>query len=287
MKNVFLFIAIVAALAACSANTSKKEESKVIIENAALSQAMIDLSSVKSISTLLCQNWENKDDAEQQANSDGSGDMDMPYRSFSFFSDCTVVKNPRGEILFGKWLLNENAKTIKIKYENGKTEDYKINAIGAKDMTLTKSGEESNKLVFVADGMQEKNSTDNPFYRSNNQWRIKPTTAETDEAIKDRLKASMHFYWLFLNDNINRNSNTISFYGLPSCFNWYSGGIGVVNETKLRSNWINTFYNKEQALKAHAIMEHLIMKKYVWDSTQRNWLKQSAPILLQMQDSLK
>jgi hypothetical protein len=252
----------------------------------AVPASMMDLSSVTSIKVLLCQNWENKDDAEEAQNNDGSSDMQMPYRSFVFFPDLTVVKNPREKMQYGHWVLNDADKTIAIKYDNGETEKYTINAIGAKDLTLTKNGDNS-KLIFVADGKQEKEYKDNPFYYSNNRWRIKPKTTETDAAIKERLQGNIHFYWLFLTDNINRNSSTISFYGLPSCFNWYSGGIGIMNAKEVKANWINTFYNPEQAMKARAIMEDLILKKYTWDSTQHNWLKQSAPILLQMQDSLK
>jgi len=289
VKNFSFFLLTFVLLAACNSRTVKKSSgaSAEADSVATLPASIVDLSSATSINELLCQNWENKDDAETAQNNDGSGNLEMPYRSFVFFSDSTVVKNPREKMQYGHWVFNDDNKTIAIKYEDGETEKYTINAIGARDLTLTKSGADNTKLIFVADGKQEKDYKDNPFYYTNNYWRIKPKTAETDAAIKERLQGNIHFYWLFLNDNINRNSGTISFYGLPSCFNWYSGGIGIMNENELKANWINTFYNKEQAMKARAIMENLILKKYSWDSTQRNWLKQSAPILLQMRDSLK
>ena len=273
-------------LPGCASNTSKTGSDTNIKSDTSVAASMIDLSTVTSINALLCQNWENKEDAEEAQNSDGSGNMEMPYRGFSFFPDSTIVKNPREKMQYGRWILNEADKTIAIRYDNGESEKYKINAIGAKDLILTKKGDDNTRLIFVADGKQEKNYKDNPFYGANNDWRIKPKTAETDAAIKERLRGNIHFYWLFLNDNINRNSSTISFYGLPSCFNWYSGGIGIVNKKEIKTNWTNTFYNTAQAMKAQDMMEHLISKKYIWDSTQRNWLKQSAPILLQMQDSL-
>src|SRR6202012_326273 len=190
------------------------------------------------------QTWDNKDDAEAAQNSDGSGDLEMPYRGFVFFPDSTVVKNPREKMQYGHWVFNDDNKTIAIKYENGETEKYTINAIGANDMTLTKVGGDNTKLIFISDGKREKNSKDNPFYYTNNYWRIKPKAAETDAAIKERLQGNIHFYWLFLTDNSKRNSAAISFYELPSCFNWYTGGIGIVKENEVKPNWVNIFYNK-------------------------------------------
>ena len=43
-----------------------------------------DLGATTDIKTVLCQDWENKEDAEDAANS-GGGSIEMPYRGFSFF----------------------------------------------------------------------------------------------------------------------------------------------------------------------------------------------------------
>jgi len=271
----------------CGVNASKKDDAITPKTDSTLFVGITDLSSTKSIYTLICQDWVYKDDADDVANSDGSGDLDIPYRSFSFFSDSTIVKNPRGEIQFGKWIFDNADKTISIKYKDGKAEKYKIRAIGANDMTLTKNGEDKEKILLVADGKQEQNYADNPFYISNNYWRIKPKQLESDDAIKERLKQCIRFYVLYFKDNIKRNATTISFYGLPSCFTWYTGGISIVNEEKLKPNWVNIFYNEQQAIDAREIMENLINKQYNWDTTETNWVRQTTPVLQQMYDSLK
>jgi hypothetical protein len=287
LKKTFLFSALTILLFGCGANTSKKDDAIVAKTDSAVYVGITDLSSTKSIYALLCQDWSYKDDADEVDSSDGASDLDIPYRSFSFFSDSTVVKNPRGEIQFGKWIFNNADKTISIKYKDGKTEKYKIRAIGVNDMTLTKNGEDKEKILLIADGKQEQNYTDDPFYISNNYWRVKPRQPESDAAIKERLRQCIRFYVLYFKDNIKRDATSISFYGLPSCFAWYTGGISIVNEEKLKAAWMNIFYNQQQALNAREIMEKLISKQYNWDTTQTNWVRQITPVLQQMCDSLK
>jgi hypothetical protein len=55
----------------------------------------------------------------------------------------------------------------------------------------------------------------------------------------------------------------------------------------VEAKWLNCFYNKEQALKAHAMLEKIISKKYKWKKEERNWVKQSADVVMQMYDRLK
>lgn len=287
MKSNFLYVAIAFFLFSCKSHTVKKVDGDDVKTGSVTAGiGIVDLSSVKSINTLLCQDWVYKDDADAIDNSDGTSDMEIPFRSFSFFPDSTMVKDARGEMHFGKWQLNSADKNISIKYDNGKKDSYKIRAIGAKDMILIKSGE-NEPLAFIADGKQEQNYTDNPFYIANNQWRIKPKQAENDAAIKQRLKQCINFYILYFNDNVKRDAATISFYGLPSCFNWYTGGIGLQSESKLKPIWLNIFYDRDEEVKAHDMVEELLSKKYDWDTTQTNWIKQSTPVLKQMYDSLK
>jgi hypothetical protein len=287
VKIFSLSVTVIILLSGCSANNSKKNTGQGEKNDSTVSAGVTDLSSTKSIYTLLCQDWDYKDDADELDSSNGVPDLDMPYRGFSFFPDSTVVKDPRQYILFGNWVYNDADKTIAIKYDNGKTEKYKIMKIGPKDLTLIKNDDKKDKLVFIADGKQEQSYSDDPFYIANNQWRIKPGQPESDDAIKEKLRQCIRFYILYFNDNIKRHSTAISFYGLPSCFNWYAGGISVQSEEKLKGSWTNIFYNDNEAIKAHGIMENLITKNYNWDTTETNWVKQSAPVLQQMYDSLK
>jgi hypothetical protein len=287
MKIVFTAISmLVIVLASCNNKSPKEPTLKDTPHEDTSAATLEDLSTSTDIKKLLCQNWENKEDAEDAAASGGGGSLEMLYRGFSFFTDGSVTQNPRDEIQSGKWELNDADKLIKIKYANGKTAQYKIGAIGAKKMLLLNMAD-NKKTDYIADAKMQLAPAEDPFYPANNEWRLKPKRSESDSAIKLRTEQCILFYARFLKDNGQRGGNSISFVGLPACFKWYRGGVSVVGKEKLEQKWINCYYNKAQALKAHTMLENIISKKYKWNKEETNWVKQSADVVMQMYTKFK
>jgi hypothetical protein len=286
MRKVYTAIIIFAVFATSCNNASEKKVTTIEDKKEGTTAAnLTDISTSTDIKTLLAQNWELKDDALEAELSGGGSTIEMPYRGISFFSDLTVVQNPRDAMRFGKWTLDEAAKTVDIAYTDGTKAKYKIDAIGAKDLVLVNNADKK-KMEYRADAKVQKALTDDPFYGANNLWRKKPNKAESDEEIKQRLQQAVAFYSKFLNDNVARGGKTISFIGLPAIFKWYSGGISVLGKEKLEPKWINSFYNKQQAEKAQSMLENIITKKYKWDKTETNWVKQDANVVKQILDTL-
>jgi hypothetical protein len=282
--NLLLGIIFTVLLAGCnnSKGSGPKEEST---KDSTIS-SFTDLSSTKDLKKILCQNWENKEDAEEAALSGGGDGLEMPYRGLSFFEDGSFVENPRDNIRFGKWTFNESEKLINVELKKGTKAQYKIVGVGPRELILM-SVSDKKKVAYRADAKMQQQPADDPFYETNNLWRIKPIKAESDSAIRLRTEQCLLFYSKFLADNAGRGGNIISFVGLPSCFKWYRGRVSVRSAEKLEDKWINCYYNKEQALKAHAMLEGIISKKYKWNKEESNWVKQSADVVHQMYDTLR
>ncbi len=285
MKIFLLSVAfLILLLAGCNNSTESDAVSQKAKDSVVTSLA--DLAAVTDIKKLLCQNWENKEDAEDAALSGGGDGLEMPYRGFSFFEDATLVESPRDKIRFGKWILDESEKMINIEYNKGGKSQYKIVEISADKMILMNTSDKKN-IEYRADAKMQKNPADDPFHISNNQWRIKPGKAESDSAIKIRTEQCVLFYAKFLEDNVNRAKSSISFVGLPTCFKWYRGGFSIIAEDKLEAKWLNCYFNNGQALKAHAMLESIISKKYKWNKEETNWVRQSADVVRQVYDTLR
>lgn len=288
-RNFFMGVIIVCIAAGCSNSgaevKSKKNKETGNTENTAAA-SLNDVTGSRDIKVLLAQNWENKDDAQEAALSGGSGAFEMPYRGFSFFADGTVVQNPRDNIRLGNWSIDNSAKKIiTISYNDGGKSQYIIEGIGAKELILSTTADKR-KIEYKADSKVQKKMDDDPFYITNNKWRIKPRKPETDEAIKQRLQDCISFYTKFLYDNIARDAKVVSFVGFPTIFKWYNGGISVVPQNKVEQKWIDCFYNEAQAMKAQAMLEDIITKKYKWNKDETNWVKQDADVLQQIGDTL-
>jgi hypothetical protein len=238
---------------------------------------------------ILCQDWENAEDAADASGLDITSALDIMYRGYSFFVDGNVVKNPRQDISMGKWVLNDLVKPISISmtFDNGKNETYQLAYLSPDKMKLAKiTGEEKTTTDFSSEAIKNTNVKDDPFYTSNILWRIKPTAAETDKQIKQRLKDCIHFFILFYQQKIDAKSKAVTFVGLPTCFTFYSGGVSVQDENKLTKKWIDCFYNREQALKARRLADRLIREHFKLPSSASNWLYANLAILKAMEERI-
>ncbi len=247
---------------------------------------LVSLANEKDIAALLCQGWELNEDLENIANNNSPMGM-LPFRSFYLATDSTFIRMPRNEMQYGKWAYNDAAKTIALNYKNGAKEVLKIAAISSTELVLVNPAEDGKKqLKFKGKGSRYENKTEDPYYYSNQLWRIASKKAETDAEISKRVKDYIHFFILFYSDHIGRDEKTISFYGFPSCIKWYAGGIFMVKESDLDENWYACFYNKEQALKGYKLMEGIVTKKYNWSKDKIAWEKKNLLVLQQMYEKM-
>jgi hypothetical protein len=243
---------------------------------------MTDLAGVTDIKALLCQQWEHEEDRKVLR---GSGPSRYPYRGFAFFSDGTMVLSPRDFLMPGKWSYADADKMITVSLADGRTSRYKIKALAADELVLLDKGESgASPETYVGQAFTHNRPEDDPFHPSNIAWRNKPRQPESPAAIAKRVGGCIHFYRLFYNDNLMRDNKQISFAGLPSCFNWYYGGIGVQKAEKLEGDWVDCFYDRKQALQAHAMLEKLITEKFHWTKGEFDWRVKTVKVLQQMDD---
>jgi hypothetical protein len=282
MKRIFFTIGIMGLIAAgCNNSDTAGKDKKTTGDSAAATDSIpasiTDLGTTKDTMALLAQNWESKEDALDAELSGGSTNLDMPYHGMSLFPDHSMVSNPRDNIAFGKWELI--GKNLVPTFSDGSKKELQVLMLDAKTLILG-SRESKKTMEYRADGKMQKQLINEPFYGSNNQWRIKPPQSETDEAIRKRVADCVHFYYTLLTDKMAKENKSVAvFVGLPQVLNIYDGMITVVGKEKLSDKWINCFYNKEQAIKGQQMLENVITRKYSWNKKERNWLKKDAPVL--------
>jgi hypothetical protein len=238
-----------------------------------------------NIADNLCQRWRpqtSEYDMSAPVNDDGLANPTEP--DIVFFKDSTVLLNPFGKIKLGHWnmTVNDKSKILNITIQN-KTRQFPIRKLSSNKMVLVMPESPTINLIFAASGQVHQNMLSDPFHPSNNQWRIKPTRSETDSEIHDRIKNCLLFFALYYRDNIKRNSETISFHGLPDLFEWYNGGIGLPDPNELPDSWIQCFYDEKQALQGYAILRKLIVDyEFNWLKGAPNWIYRTHSVLEQM-----
>jgi len=288
MKKTFAAIFMMLFIFSCSnaveKDKDKKEEKKQVpIEKNEYSNELVYLDNEENIFNLLCQGWEMADDVEALEGMDDNSTIEISFRSLYLSPDRTFIKNPRNAMQHGNWDYNDVSKTITLNYaDDGGKDVYKIASLSYDELIVVNVGIKSTtNLVFIASGKRFKNIPEEPYHISNNQWRLPPSKKEADTEIHRRLKENLHFFILFYKSAIKKDDKAVSFWGLPSCFTWYGGAIYMKNKELLKDNWLECFYDKEQAMKAYAIAEKLLDKKYEWPKGV-SWLKQNLSVLEQM-----
>jgi len=283
MKKLFTAISLVLALCYCNSDKGDavKEKRMKPGDRAGVDTSMIDLEDAISAKEKIGQRWDNKEDNEDAIN--GGGSIEMPLRGFYLFRDGSAVKNPRDNMIFGTWVFDEKERSLQVILANGSTEKYTVQSLAFNKLILKNSEENDKPVDYVADGFIHKDLVNDPFYQANLQWRVKPKAPEDDAALHKRIKGCLHFYYLYHIDNSRRNAARLDYFGLPTCFKWYAGGIHLIKEKELAKNWTNIFYNAADASKAYIILDKMISKKYVWGEKSLGWVKQNAGVLKQME----
>lgn len=235
----------------------------------------------------LCQYWEVTDAENPTFRDiyDQQSEGILNYPGIIFMTDSTLLENPRATMRYGKFVLK--GKVINAQFDDGKKAVYTIQNLQNSNM-IVRRVEKDHTTTLNLKGAQVfwPDAAANPFNKINSRWRIKPGEAESVEALHERIKECVQFYEYFFQGNAESQTSEIDFLGLPSCFNWYQGGIYVQAARNLDKKWINCFYSEEQALEARRMMQDVLSKKYDWDTTQTNWIKQTASVLKQIHDKM-
>ncbi|MFT3827314.1 MAG: hypothetical protein QM731_25525 [Chitinophagaceae bacterium] len=296
MKNIFLLI-LTATFFSLGCTDKPKPKEKATAATYVLKETLvtgtnnglISLSGFKrSFAETLCQRWEldKTDDASDELVWDKkTGDRLFP--GLALFRDSTAVENPRGKMLIGKWQVTEKDKVLllTLTFPGQKQHIYTLGRLSSHYLYLAFKNDKGEplKLTLTSDALVHQDMHNDPFYYTNNLWRIKPTATETDSAIHARTKACIKFYALHFRDFIKRKHATISFSGLPEIFIWYNRAIGLPDREKISQSWINCFYNKAQAEKAYNLLRSLIVNyEFDWPTGTPGWEYQTHSVLEQM-----
>ncbi len=271
--------AIIIILAFILANCNTPEKKKTISVN--------QPETVKKDTLQQLYSYWNLDDVEHPqtgdvAFKDNSGEY---HPGITFVANSEIVENPKGEIKYGRFTLKKNL--VQVNYDNGEKGTFEILRIDSSKLILKRNiRNEISTLTYLPTESFWPDAKTHPFSKLNYEWTHKPSKPENENQINSRMKECIRFYYYYFRGFINDDAKKIDFNYLPSCFNWYTGGIFLQSATKLDPKWINCFYSFEQALHARNIVEKALSKKYVWDTAQTNWLKQTEPVLMQIHDSL-
>jgi hypothetical protein len=290
------------ALTACShhtryvhapADTTGKptlKEDTIAIKDLDGSMLSLKTAARVSMTDLLSQPWKLDDADPAHWNEifwDSSINARM-YPELSLFKDMTVTVNAHTHIQMGKWQLYKETRDLVLRFDDGTSNTYRVDRAALRQMEMNWLRANDNVLLQLsAQAIVHKRPEEDPLHPSNNRWRIRPAKPETVVQIGRRVKEYVHFFALYFRDNHLRQETDISFIGLPCCFIWYNGGIGIQNEMDLDKRWIACFYSDAQALTAYKMLVPILQSHTLhWPEHPTSWIAQTGDVLKEMADRL-
>lgn len=205
---------------------------------------------------------------------------------FCFFEngEYTEIKAD-SEVRFGKWKAEEGFKSIQF-IDSGRTTvpvglKLESNADNIEMLTLALKKKNVN-LIFIKESESLPDFTSDPFYYSNNLWRIKPKKPESLQQLTNRLTNYLKHTALILKAAQDRKQDIVSFEYSQGPIKIYNGAIGIHPYNRVSDTWKNTFYDEVDAKTAYIKYEKYLEKSRYKGAGTGNWIEDDYNILLSM-----
>lgn len=152
---------------------------------------------------------------------------------------------------------------------------------------LSEYFQNSNQIsVYSKDIFEYKDKKQDIFALNNNSWRIKPVVPETNIQIKERLKGSIYYVIIFLNNSLLRKENSINIHSIFSPIKLAGNGIALKDKNDLPYEWIDIFYNQSQADEAYQLLLHAFNQD-IKINNYETWVELDLDLINQIYDKIK
>lgn len=206
----------------------------------------------------------------------------------SYFPDSTFTQvGTTGNFLTGRWSYDQASQSVLLTVGR-KTEEVLLTLQKAPNGQRVMSFDFGRKqaMLLLEDGKPILDFQDDPFYWTNNQWRIKPTKPENKRQLVRRLRNYLLHTAYVLKAAQIREKRRVSLEFSDGIAKLYNVGIGIVKPDKIPQTWIDGFYSREDAIKAYDIYEDYLLNAKHKKSRTGKWIRDDYNILVDIHNGL-
>jgi hypothetical protein len=206
----------------------------------------------------------------------------------SFFPDSTFTQiGTKGEYLSGRWGYDSLTRSLFLTLGR-RTEEvplsFDVAANGLRLMTFEFGNKHA--MSLIEDGKPVSRYQDDPFYPTNNRWRVKPGKPEDKKQLASRLENYLLHCASVLRAAEIREQKRVSLEFSKGIIRLYNVGIGIVPHEKIPQSWIDGFFSTEDALKAYRMYEDYLQTARHKKSRTGNWVRDDYQILVDIHNGL-
>lgn len=201
----------------------------------------------------------------------------------SLFDDNTFTRVTGDQKYeFGKWEAPADYSRIILQQPGSIRQQYSL-SFGKQnehDMLQLSDSMLHENLIFVREALPLKDKNDDPFYTSNNKWRLHGEKPAIDAEIKEKLANYIKHYACILKAALELKKQVVSFEFSQGMITIYNGGIGIIPIDKLTPDWVHNFFNEKDAIKAYTMYDELLSHSHFKGASTGSWIEDDYNILL-------
>jgi hypothetical protein len=207
----------------------------------------------------------------------------------SFFPDgsYTLIKGD-GFYINGKWKTEKNNTEIDLQNLKSKSENCKIelelNSQNKQVLYITQQDNITSKYIKETEPLTT--FRNDPFYFSNNEWRVKPDVSENKKELIGRFCNYCKHIALILKAAKERKQDVVYFDFSLGPIQIYRNAIGAYTYSIVPKGWKNCFYNEAEAFTAYLTYKNYLATSHYRGASNGNWIDDDYNILLGLYSGL-
>jgi hypothetical protein len=215
----------------------------------------------------------------------GQGNIDYEIQNpetpylIALFPDGKSMRINADQYFSGKWDYDTLNYKLAIHIKNKGFDFLTKERIEGKKSNYLVVSEQDKNLSFRQVKTMLRNYKEDPFYPQNNLWRIKPKEEENDLQLKQRLFNYVKHCEYILRASLERKEDIISFEYSMGVLQFYRMSIGTTPLYSLENSWIETFYSREQAMKAYSIFDNYLTQINCKTNKTLSWVRDDLRVL--------
>jgi len=206
----------------------------------------------------------------------------------SIFADNTYTELRGYEVENGIWEMSGN-KELKLGQhilKIGKIEEVEKKTYLTGELLIPKDGSKLT-LKWVKETQPLTDYKQDPLHGSNNLWRKKPSRKESPSEIKARLLNHLQHTAYILGASLERKTKNVSFSNSMGIVKIYKSAIGAITWDKVEQDWIDCFYDPQDAELAYQMFVGYLSKSRNGGGSTGSWVKDDYEILMALCEDIK
>lgn len=187
---------------------------------------------------------------------------------------------------YGTWTYQNN--TIVLKSNGRRERTLAVHSISDKElcMDIDPANKDNNNYCFEGLPDPYTNEADDPFSAENNQWRIKATAKERNDAVRKRLLNHFRYWEKYFSWGLKTDRQSLDVRSLPGPLKLYGNGFELLPLDKWPDEWRSHFYDEENVQQAYDMLHTFFSSQQIaWPKTDHKF-KQFISAFQQLQQKL-